>query len=247
MAGSGSFGRQRPHRWVCHRGRTDITLTSWLKAIAGIRGDHVPGWAPSPCRLPGPARRYGAIVTATLKGQKHPLSSARKCVRGRVCGVSSQAGLFNANWTNRGPPCSGLGQLFHMCMYQRLQKVISSHSHRKSFRSRATALEMCCQETEEPAPREIALRLVVRWEAHLCCARIEAVEGRGRLVHERVACGAPRHLRKCLPGHLVSRRASVRARSKPALGAVGHWCGVGGTGCVAARWAAQRAHPRPGK
>jgi hypothetical protein len=181
------------------------------------------------------------------EGQKHPLSSARKCVRGRVCGVSSQAGLFNANWTNRGPPCSGLGQLFHMCMYQRLQKVISSHSHRKSFRSRATALEMCCQETEEPAPREIALRLVVRWEAHLCCARIEAVEGRGRLVHERVACGAPRHLRKCLPGHLVSRRASVRARSKPALGAVGHWCGVGGTGCVAARWAAQRAHPRPGK
>ena len=24
--GSGSFGRQRPHRWVCHRGRSDITL-----------------------------------------------------------------------------------------------------------------------------------------------------------------------------------------------------------------------------
>ena len=40
--------------------RQDRT-SPWLKDIAGIRHDHVPGWAPSPCRLPGPVRGYGAV------------------------------------------------------------------------------------------------------------------------------------------------------------------------------------------
>ena len=59
--GSGSFGSGRTAGYAIGEGRT----SPWLEAIAGIRGDHVPGWAPSPCRLPGPVTRYGAVVTAT--------------------------------------------------------------------------------------------------------------------------------------------------------------------------------------
>ena len=31
------------------------------KPLQGSASDHVPGWAPSPCRLPGPVLRYGAV------------------------------------------------------------------------------------------------------------------------------------------------------------------------------------------
>jgi len=50
--GSGSFGSGRTagYAYAIGEGRT----SPWLEAIAGIRDDHVPGWAPSPCRLPGP-------------------------------------------------------------------------------------------------------------------------------------------------------------------------------------------------
>ena len=54
----GVFG-QRPHRWVCHRGRTNITLgwPGW-KPLQGSANDRIPGWAPSPCRyVPAPRTR----------------------------------------------------------------------------------------------------------------------------------------------------------------------------------------------
>ena len=51
--GSGSFGSRRTAGYAIGEDRT----SPWLEAIAGIRGDHVPGWAPSPCRLPRGGQR----------------------------------------------------------------------------------------------------------------------------------------------------------------------------------------------
>ena len=52
--GSGSFGSGRTAGYAIGEERT----SPWLEAIAGIRSDRIPGWAPSPCRLPGPVTRY---------------------------------------------------------------------------------------------------------------------------------------------------------------------------------------------
>ena len=90
------FGSGRTAGWVCHRGRTDITL-------AGSHCRDPPttmsqaGWAPSPCRLPGPVTRYVQVSVGFSPPRLQrapPVPSARKCVRGRVCGASSQAGLL---------------------------------------------------------------------------------------------------------------------------------------------------------
>ena len=54
---SGSLGSGRSAGYAIGEGRTSPRL----RAIAGIRSDRIPGWAPSPCRLPGPVTRYGAV------------------------------------------------------------------------------------------------------------------------------------------------------------------------------------------
>jgi hypothetical protein len=63
--------------------------------VQGSANDHVPGWAPSPCRLPGPvsrgtvrtsARFFTRQCTAT---QAPPSERQKRCatgVRGEVCG-----------------------------------------------------------------------------------------------------------------------------------------------------------------
>ena len=51
--GSGSFGSGRTAGYAIGEERT----SPWLEAIAGIRSNRIPGWAPSPCRLPGPVTR----------------------------------------------------------------------------------------------------------------------------------------------------------------------------------------------
>jgi len=65
------------------------------KPLQGSASDHVPGWAPS--RVPAPRTRYEACKSIRRffhrrDRNKHPLPSASKCVRGRVC--IGCAGLF---------------------------------------------------------------------------------------------------------------------------------------------------------
>jgi hypothetical protein len=80
---------------VCHRGRSNITLA----------GSHCrdprrlcPRLGSKP--VPAPRTRYEVRASKSPSGfhrrdcNEHPLPSARKCVRGRVCGASSQAGLL---------------------------------------------------------------------------------------------------------------------------------------------------------
>ena len=78
------------------------------KPLQGSASDRIPGWAPSPCRLPGPVPRYGAVFGTDFTGgardsSKHPFRApkkvgvnpfqARKCVRGNpVCGAIQCAG-----------------------------------------------------------------------------------------------------------------------------------------------------------
>jgi hypothetical protein len=50
MRGDGPQARQVNAGSVVYAIGEDRT-SPWLEAIAGIRGDHVPGWAPRPCRL----------------------------------------------------------------------------------------------------------------------------------------------------------------------------------------------------
>ena len=75
MRGDGPQARQVNAGSVVYAIGEDRT-SPWLEAIGGIRGDHVPGWAPSPCRLPGPVTRYGAVVTATQArpSERQPVS-----------------------------------------------------------------------------------------------------------------------------------------------------------------------------
>ena len=88
--GSGSFGSGRTAGYAIGEGRT----SPWLEAIAGIRGDHVPGWAPSPCRLPGPVTRYGA--DGRDRRARAALRRAIRAPRRRVDG-----GDPNDGWTAR--------------------------------------------------------------------------------------------------------------------------------------------------
>jgi len=70
------------------------------KPLQGSADDHVPGWAPSPCRLPGPVTRYLQVSVgfSPPRPQRAPPSERQKMcagnyVKGRVCGASSQTGL----------------------------------------------------------------------------------------------------------------------------------------------------------
>jgi hypothetical protein len=101
VAGVLAAVRQRPHRWVCHRGRTDITLA----------GSHCRDPQRSYPRLgskpvPAPRTRY-EVRDMSPSGShrrdrlKHPLPSASKCVRGGVCGrviEASSWGLILSSW-----------------------------------------------------------------------------------------------------------------------------------------------------
>jgi hypothetical protein len=106
--GSGSFVWQRPHRWVGMPSGKDGHHPGW-KPLQGSANDRIPGWAPSPCRLPGPVTRYGRCgirrgfspAVYRLPRLKHPLPSARKYVRGEVCGRvlgASSWGLILSSW-----------------------------------------------------------------------------------------------------------------------------------------------------
>jgi hypothetical protein len=72
------------------------------KPLQGSADDHVPGWAPSPCRLPGPVTRYLQVSVgfSPPRPQRAPPSERQKMcagnyVKGRVCGASSQTGLLS--------------------------------------------------------------------------------------------------------------------------------------------------------
>ena len=109
---------QRPHRWVCHRGRTDITLA----------GSHCRDPQQSYPRLgskpvPAPRTRYEVRdmhmhahmhmcmymcmhMYMSPSGfhrrdrLKHPLPSASKCVRGRVCKAFPKRTCWFFDWGN---------------------------------------------------------------------------------------------------------------------------------------------------
>jgi hypothetical protein len=58
--GSGSFGSGRTAGYAIGEDHP-----GW-KPLQGSASDHVPGWAPSPCRLPGPVTRYGGNLDIQL-------------------------------------------------------------------------------------------------------------------------------------------------------------------------------------
>eukprot|EP00964_Phaeocystis_antarctica_P104869 scaffold69948_cov33-Phaeocystis_antarctica.AAC.1 len=54
------------------------------RPLQGSASDRIPGWAPSPCRLPGPVLRYpmvrsSARIFTGSAGDSGPIPSARKC------------------------------------------------------------------------------------------------------------------------------------------------------------------------
>ena len=84
--GSGSFGSDRTAGYAIGEGRT----SPWLEAIAGIRERPYPRLGSKP--VPAPRTRSG-VRDMSPSGfhrrdrLKHPLPSARKGVRGKVCGA----------------------------------------------------------------------------------------------------------------------------------------------------------------
>ena len=60
------------------------------KPLQGSANDRIPGWAPSPCRLPGPVPRYGAVFGTDFHRRcprLKPRSERQIGVRGKVCGA----------------------------------------------------------------------------------------------------------------------------------------------------------------
>ena len=91
-------GSGRPHRWeVCipsgknghHPGWKPLQGSAAIVSQAGLQAR-----AGSPDPLRGTVRTSARVFTGSVPRLKHPLPSARKGVRGRVCGASSQAGLL---------------------------------------------------------------------------------------------------------------------------------------------------------
>ena len=87
--GSGSFGSGRTAGYAAigeaghHPG--------W-KPLQGSANDHVPGWAPSPCRLPGPVTRYETCLRRVLTAAT--VSSTPFRAPEKVCGARC-AGEFS--------------------------------------------------------------------------------------------------------------------------------------------------------
>ena len=99
--GSGSFGSGRTAGYAIGEGRT----SPWLEAIAGIRGDHVPGWAPSPCRLPGPVTRYETCLRRVLTAAT--ATSTPRSERQKMCAGQGVRGFFPS-----GSAVSSIGAIF---------------------------------------------------------------------------------------------------------------------------------------
>jgi hypothetical protein len=115
---------QRPHRWVCHRGRTDITLPGWKPFCRDPLKDpqqSYPRLGSKP--VPAPRTRYEVRdmhmhahmhmcmymcmhMYMSPSGfhrrdrLKHPLPSASKCVRGRVCKAFPKRTCWFFDWGN---------------------------------------------------------------------------------------------------------------------------------------------------
>ena len=98
--GSGSFGSGRTAGYAIGEDRT----SPWLEAIAGIRSDHVPGWAPSPCRLPGPVTRY---VQVSVGFSPPRLQRAPPSERQKMCAGQGVRGFFPS-----GSAVSSIGAIF---------------------------------------------------------------------------------------------------------------------------------------
>ena len=97
------------------------------KPLQGSANDRIPGWAPSPCRLPGPVPRYGAVfgtdfhrrcprlkqapLPSAKKGWGKPLPSQKVCA-----GQSSVRGNPVCRQDVRG---SSLSWLFFLLVDQR--------------------------------------------------------------------------------------------------------------------------------
>ena len=92
--GSGSFGSGRTAGYAIGEGRT----SPWLEAIAGRDPPATVSQAGLQARAGSPDPSRGTCKSPSgshrRDGNEHPLLSARKCVRGRMCGASSQAGLL---------------------------------------------------------------------------------------------------------------------------------------------------------
>jgi hypothetical protein len=108
--GSGSLGSGRTAGYAIGEGRT----SPWLEAIAGIRSDHVPGWAPSPCRLPGPVTRYVQVSVgfSPPRPQRAPPSERQKMCAGQS--VRGAVGI-RESWTLGIYFCSSAEHV-NMCM-----------------------------------------------------------------------------------------------------------------------------------
>ena len=87
-ASSGSFGSGRTAGYAIGEGR----ISPWLEAIAGIRERPYPRLGSKPVPAPRTRSEVRAslrrvLTAATATRYKHPLPSARKGVRGKVCGA----------------------------------------------------------------------------------------------------------------------------------------------------------------
>jgi hypothetical protein len=73
----------------------------WLEAIAGIRSNRIPDWAPSPCRLPGPVTRYETclrrVFTAATVSSTPFRAPVSVCGAGCACAGQAESGRLDVN------------------------------------------------------------------------------------------------------------------------------------------------------
>ena len=123
----------------------------WLEAIAGIRSNRIPGWAPSlhptkPVSAPrtadplrGTVRTSARVFTGSVPRLKHLLfvPSASKCVRGRVCEAFSQKrvravssiGLhYPLDWGNNYLGVLVLGNLGNLVLHSGIFGIVPVHA-----------------------------------------------------------------------------------------------------------------------
>ena len=103
------------------------------KPLQGSASNRVPGWAPSPCRLPGPDPRYetclrrgftAATVSSTPSRAPENVVrvnpfQARKCVRGKVCravGVRASGRQFLKSYYECLPSAIGMCTCVWACV-----------------------------------------------------------------------------------------------------------------------------------
>ena len=79
------------------------------KPLQGSASDHVPGWAPSPCRLPGPVLRYGAVFGTDFHRQCPRLRPHRVVQRLLLCRRGARGGS-SSSATAASPPAVRVGR-----------------------------------------------------------------------------------------------------------------------------------------